>query len=188
MAIVSDGAWQTPLGRAHIDAQLATELKQACPSLCEDELAHRSEHSLEVQLPFLQFLSGDFCFVPIVLGPVAYPQLESLGQAIGDVLRPQADSVLVVGSSDMNHYESDEITRRKDGLAIDRLIALDPQRLFEVVGQENISMCGIGAAVTLLTAARRLGATRATLAAYATSADANGDRTEVVGYAGLIVD
>jgi AmmeMemoRadiSam system protein B len=188
MAILSEGAWRTPLGQTHIDAQLASELKRVCPSLSEDEIAHRSEHALEVQLPFLQCLCRDLRFVPIALGPVDYSQLKSLGEAIGDVLRRQPDPVLVIASSDMNHYEPDEITRRKDADAIKFLLALDPHGLFEVVRREGISMCGYGAAVTMLTAARLLGATRATLAAYATSADVNGDRSEVVGYAGVIVD
>lgn len=187
-AIVSEGAWATPLGQAGIDTELARDLKSACPQLCEDSVAHEIEHAIEVQLPFLQSLAGNFRFVPIALGPIHYAQFESLGQAIAEVLRRQNDPVLMIASSDMNHYESDEIARRKDALAIERLLALDPAGLFEVVRREEISMCGFGPAVSVLTAARLLGATRAALVRYATSGDINGDRNEVVGYAGVIVE
>jgi MEMO1 family protein len=187
-AILSEGAWKTPLGRAEIDSELARDLKSAYPQLCEDGVAHETEHAIEVQLPFLQSLAGDFRFVPIALGPTDYVQLESLGHAIANVVRRQQDPVLIIASSDMNHYESDEITRRKDGLAIERVLALDAAGLFDVVRREEISMCGFGPAVSMLTAARLLGAARATLVRYATSGDINGDRNEVVGYAGVIVE
>lgn len=187
-AILSEGAWETPLGQAEIDTELARDLKAAYPPLCEDGVAHETEHAIEVQLPFLQSLAGDFRFVPIALGPTDYVQLESLGHAIANVLRRQRDPVLMIASSDMNHYESDDITRRKDGLAVERVLMLDPAGLFDVVRREEISMCGFGPAVSMLTAARLLGATRATLVRYATSGDINGDRNEVVGYAGVIVE
>jgi MEMO1 family protein len=187
-AILSEGAWETPLGRAEIDAELASDIKAAYPRLCEDYVAHQTEHALEVQLPFLQSLAGKFRFVPIALGPTDYPHLEALGYAVAEVLRRQHNPVLMIASSDMNHYESDEITRRKDGLAIERMVALDAAGLFDVVRREGISMCGFGPVVSVLTAARLLGATRAALVRYATSGDANGDRNEVVGYAGVIVE
>jgi hypothetical protein len=187
-AILSEGGWETPLGRVEIDVDLALELMQACPALTEDEVAHRDEHAIEVQLPFLQCLAGSFRFVPIALGPVDFAELESLGRAIARVLARQAEPVLVIASSDMNHYESDEVTRRKDSLALDRLLALDPRGLYDIVRNSSITMCGAGPAVSVLTAAKLLGATRAELVRYATSGDINGDRLEVVGYAGVIVE
>jgi AmmeMemoRadiSam system protein B len=186
-AILSEGAWQTPLGLAQIDSALAEELKRACGGLVEDDVAHRTEHALEVQLPFLQVLAGDFRFVPIVLGTVNFVALESLGQALAQVVARQKEPVLIVASSDMNHYESDEITRRKDRMAIERVLALDARGLHETVRREGISMCGYGPAVSMLIAARLLGATQAELVRYATSGDISGDRDEVVGYAGIIV-
>jgi MEMO1 family protein len=187
-AILSEGAWETPLGLAEIDPTLATELKRACPALVEDAVAHAQEHALEVQLPFLQVLRGDLLMVPIALGPVDFAALEALGHAIADVLSRRPEPVLLVASSDMNHYESDAITRSKDRLALERILALDPRGLYDTVRKESISMCGMGPAVSVLTAALQLGATRAELIRYATSADANGDRDEVVGYAGVIFD
>ena len=187
-AIVSEGAWQTPLGRAEIDSDLARQLKAAYPQLCEDTVAHQGEHALEVQLPFLQYLSDAVHFVPIALGPVDYAQLESLGRAIAGVLRRQAEPVLMIASSDMSHYESDEIARRKDRLALEPILKLDAQALFDTVRREGVSMCGFGPMVSVLTAARLLGASQATLVRYATSGDINGELHEVVGYAGVIVE
>jgi MEMO1 family protein len=187
LAILCEGAWNTPLGNAKIDAALAAEMKRAFPLLREDEVAHSAEHSLEVQLPFLQQLAGDFEFVPTVLGTDRLETLESLGRAIAKVISAQAEPVLIVTSSDMNHYENDEITRIKDRLAIDKILALDPQGLHEVVRAKGISMCGYAPTVAMLVAAHELGATRAELIAYATSADVSGDRDWVVGYAGVVI-
>jgi AmmeMemoRadiSam system protein B len=187
-AILSEGAWQTPLGPAEIDADLAVGLKHAYDGLVEDHVAHRTEHALEVQLPFLQILAGEFRFVPIALGTVHYPALESLGNALAEVISRQDAPVLIVASSDMNHYESDGITRRKDALAIERILALDPHGLHETVRSYSISMCGYGPAVSMLIAANLLGAKRAELVRYATSADITGDRDQVVGYAGIIIE
>lgn len=187
LAILSEGAWNTPLGDAKIDAELAAELARAFPRLREDEVAHSVEHSLEVQIPFLQRLAGSFSFVPIVLGIDRYPVLEELGCAVAHVVAAQKKPVLLVASSDMNHYESDEITRIKDHQAIDQILALDPRGLYDTVRAKAISMCGYAPTVVMLTAARALGATSAELVRYATSGDITGDRDEVVGYAGLII-
>ncbi len=187
LAILSEGAWQTPLGEARIDSALAAELKRACQLLREDSVAHRAEHSLEVQLPFLQHLAGDFRFVPIALGTVRYSELEQLGRAVAEVVAAQGEEILVVASSDMNHYEDDRITRAKDRKALDKVLALDPRGLYDTVRREGITMCGFGPTVTMLTAARQLGATHAELVRYATSGDVTGDRDEVVGYAGVVV-
>jgi len=187
LAILSEGSWRTPLGEAPVDGELAAELKRACGLLREDEAAHLSEHSLEVQLPFLQRLIKTFRFVPIVLGTDRYPALEELGRAVARVLAAQTEPVLLVASSDMNHYESDEITRVKDRKAIEKILEFDARGLYDTVRREGITMCGYGAAVVLLIAARELGGERAELVRYATSGDVTGDRAEVVGYAGLIL-
>lgn len=187
LAILSEGSWSTPLGNVRIDEALAAEIKRACALLREDELAHRTEHSLEVQLPFLQQCVKDFSFVPIVLGTDRLAALEELGRAVAQVVAAQHGPVLIVSSSDLNHYESDAITRRKDRKAIDQILALDPRGLYDTVRREEISMCGYGPTVALLTAARALGASHAELVRYATSGDVTGDRDQVVGYAGIII-
>jgi len=187
LAILSDGAWQTPLGMVPIDHLLAEKIVRAFPLLREDAVAHSSEHSLEVQLPFLQRLAPSFAFVPIVIGPAQWEQLESLGRALASVISAEREPILLIASSDMNHYESDAVTRVKDRKAIDAILALQPRKLFETVRDEKISMCGYAAAVAVLIAARELSATRAELIRYATSGEVNGDMQEVVGYAGIVI-
>src|ERR1700733_10464241 len=157
LAILSDGAWQTPLGLAPIDRPLAEKIVRAFPPLREDAVAHSAEHSLEVQLPFLQRLAPTFSFVPIVIGPTRWEQLEALGHALAAVIVAESEPVLLIASSDMNHYESDAVTRVKDRKAIDQILALDPRKLFDTVRDEKISMCGYAAAVATVIAARELG-------------------------------
>lgn len=187
MAILTEGSWQTPFGEAQIDATLATALAKACPLLREDATAHEREHSLEVQLPFLQRLGKDVRFVPILLGTDRYADLESLGKAIAKVIDAQLKPALLIASSDMNHYENDVVTRAKDKLAIDRILSLDARGLYDTVRKEGITMCGYAATVAMLVALKELGAKEATLVRYATSGDVTGDREEVVGYAGIIL-
>jgi AmmeMemoRadiSam system protein B len=187
LAILSDGDWQTPLGLAPIDRVLSQKIARAFPLLREDPVAHSTEHSLEVQIPFLQRLVPTFTFVPIVIGPVQWDALETLGHALASVIAAKQEPVLLIASSDMNHYESDAITRVKDRKAIDQILALDARKLFETVRDEKISMCGYAAAVVVLIAARELGATEAELVRYATSGEVNGDMQEVVGYAGIVI-
>ncbi len=187
LAIMSEGAWLTPLGPARIDHELAAELKQNFAWLSEDPGAHAAEHALEVQLPFLQAALKQFTFVPIAVGVGRYEVLAALGETMAAVLAGKKNDVTIVASSDMNHYETDSITRVKDHKAIDRILALDPKGLHEIINREHISMCGYGPTVAMLTAAKRLGATSARLVKYATSGDISGDRDAVVGYAGVIV-
>lgn len=187
LAIMSEGIWQTPLGEVPIDAQLSVALMQRFPALQEDSAAHRAEHAIEVELPFLQVCQPALTFVPLALGTIQLEILEQLGAALADVIAAESDRVLIVASGDMNHYESDPITRAKDHRAIERILTLDPHGLHEVVTQQNISMCGLGPAVAMLTAARTLGAKSAELVKYATSGDVSGDRATVVGYAGVVI-
>ncbi len=187
LAIMSDGAWQTPFGETAIDSELASALKRQFPPLQEDSSAHRAEHAIEVELPFLQLRQPALKFVPIALGTGRFEVLEQLGKALAEVIAKAGSPVLIVASSDMNHYESDVVTRAKDHKAIERILTLDPRGLHDVVTHEDISMCGYGPAVTMLTAARQLGARSAELVKYATSGDVSGDRNMVVGYAGVVV-
>jgi MEMO1 family protein len=185
LAIVSGGAWRTPLGDVPIESRLASQLRGECPELQEDSVAHKREHSLEVELPFLQVLSPGFSFVPVAVGTLCYEDLKRTGEGVARTLESTADEVLIVTSSDMNHYEDDETTREKDDKAIQCMLKLDPKGLYEVCRQEHISMCGLGPAVVMLTAMNRLGVQQAELVRHATSGDVSGDRHEVVGYAGM---
>lgn len=187
LAIMKEGAWRTPLGDIPIDSGLAETLIREFPALSEDSAAHRSEHSIEVEIPFVQFCRAGVKFVPIVIGTGQLVLLEQLGQALAEVLKNRKDPALIVASSDMNHYEDDATTRVKDRKAIDKILALDAPGLYQTVMNESISMCGFGPAVAMLTAARCLGAKKAELAGYATSADVSGDHKVTVGYAGIII-
>ena len=187
LAIMSEGAWRTPLGNVPINEDVAEQLKSHMPLLSEDPAAHRYEHALEVQLPFLQVLAPRFRFVPIAVGTSNFEVLSALGVVIGSVAAEAGEPMLVIASSDMNHYESDSVTRVKDRRAIDQMLALDPRGLYDIVHHGDISMCGYGPAVIMLTAARKLGATKAELIRYATSGDVSGDHDMVVGYAGIAV-
>lgn len=187
LAIMSEGAWETPLGQVPIDTNLAEPLKEKFSLLAEDTLAHQTEHALEVQLPFLQVLQKDFTFVPITVGTSQLDVLQALGTVIAQALQSTDEPAMVIASSDMNHYESDAVTRVKDRKAIDRILALDPEGLHQTVQREHVTMCGYGPAVVMLTAAKLLGAIKAELVKYATSGDVSGDKDWVVGYAGIAV-
>ncbi len=187
MAIISEGSWRTPFGDAQIDPGLAAELKRACPLLREDRVAHEREHSLEVQIPFLQQRAANLRFVPVVLATHRYQDLEALGHAVARVIAAHTEPVVLIASTDMNHYESDAITRTKDHKAIDRILALDPRGLYDMVRSEGITMCGYAATAAMLIAMRDLGAKDAELIRYATSGDITGDWDQVVGYAGIII-
>jgi AmmeMemoRadiSam system protein B len=188
LAIVKEGAWRTPLGDLPIASDLAERLLQAFPALVEDSAAHRSEHAIEVELPFLQVIRPGVRFVPIAVGTGRLLLLEHLGDAVATAVEAYLERVLIIASSDMNHYEDDSTTRVKDRKAIDQILVLDPRGLYDTVMNENISMCGFGPTVAMLTAVKRLGATKAELVQYATSGDVSGDRDTVVGYAGIIVE
>ena len=124
---------------------------------------------------------------PIVVGTPNFDVLHALGEAVAEVIAEEKENVLIVASSDMNHYESDAVTRIKDRKAIERVLALDERGLWEVVTQEDISMCGFGPTIVMLRAAKLLGARSATLVTYATSGEVSGDYEAVVGYAGIVV-
>jgi len=201
LAVMANTTWQTPLGEVAPDAEMGARLLRRFPALQEDSAAHRGEHAIEVQLPFLQARQPQLNIVPIVIGTSDFDVLRGLGEALADVIADhqkenqeenrEADreaKVLIVASSDMNHYESDAVTRVKDRKAIERVLAMDARGLWEVVLNEDISMCGFGPTVVMLTAAKLLGAASATLVKYATSGDVSGDYESVVGYAGIIVE
>lgn len=187
IALYASGTWETPLGEVEVDSELATALLEACTSIVADPAAHRFEHSLEVQLPFLRHLAPNLRFVPLLLSVGRYETLEELGHAVAEVLVKRKPRPLLLASSDFNHFESDQITREKDRKAIEAILALEPRRLYDVVRSERITMCGVEAAVVLLTAANALRMKRAEKVRYATSADTSGDYDRVVGYAGILV-
>lgn len=187
LAVGSAGSWETPLGEVLIDTALAEDLKARFPLLSEDQEAHRSEHAIEVELPFLQVLRPGFRFVPIAIGTSQLPVLEALGMALADSIRSLGEPVLIIASSDMNHYESNTITREKDRKAIEQILALNGAVLHKTVQQKKISMCGYSPAIVMMTAAKSLGANLSESIDYATSGDVSGDHDKAVGYAGIVI-
>jgi AmmeMemoRadiSam system protein B len=186
-AINREGEWRTPFGSVPIDTELADALMSRTRLLADDWKAHAREHSLEVQLPFLQQLSGTFRFVPICLAAPRYAFCQEIGEAIADAVAAQEEPVGILASSDLNHYEDQQVTLQKDQRAIDQVLALDPQSLWRVVEEEDISMCGFIPTTTMLIAAKKLGATDARLLKHSTSGDVNRDYGHVVGYASILI-
>lgn len=187
VAVMNHGLWETPLGSALIDETLAGLILDLATMAEEDEAAHRAEHSLEVQIPFLQTSRRDFMFAPICVGISRREDLLTLGEAIAAAAESLTEPVGVVISTDMTHYERAETARRKDFMAIERIKALDGEGLHAVVRDQEISMCGFAPATAGLTALKRMGASSAELISYANSGDVSGDYNEVVGYAGLLI-
>ena len=187
MAIFSTGSWIMPFGDLEIDDHLAKTILQNLPNLRENEDAHRLEHSLETQLPFLQYFRKQFKIVPICLMRLSLDECRMLARAIVEAVRSCERSVLIVASSDMTHYESHASASEKDHRAIDQILKMDPEGLFRTVEEGAITMCGVNPVTVMLTACQELGATQAELARYMTSGEISGDMDQVVGYAGVIV-
>ena len=189
VAIDARGGWRTPLGTVPIDEALASELQAESTVFEEDSVAHAREHSLEVQLPLLQYLTA-FTFVPICMRTPNLALCEEVGGAIARVVQRHSEmgeQIGILASSDMNHYQDQQTTLRKDQRAIDEILSLDPRSLWKVVLGEDISMCGFIPTTAMLIAVNLLGARDASLIRHATSGDVNGDYGHVVGYAGILI-
>lgn len=186
-AIDASGTWRTPLGDVEIDEALAKEVLAQSDYLKEDESAHRYEHSIEVQIPFLQYFGKSFKIVPICVAGEDASVLKKIGQEIAQAIRAKEAEAAIIASTDMTHYEPQANAQRKDKEAIDAILALDGDRLLNKVFSLGITMCGYGSTAIMLAAAKDLGAKSAELVKYQTSGDVTGDHSQVVGYAGIIV-
>jgi AmmeMemoRadiSam system protein B len=186
-ALSPPGSWQTPLGEVAIDAGLSEAILRENPRLSFDPLAHRYEHSLEVQVPFIQTRAPGARLAALCLSALALEDLIAIGEAVARVIAAWPEPVLMVASSDMSHYIPGEVARQKDQMALDRILALDPEGLWQTVRRERISMCGVAPVTVMLAAARQLGAGGASLVRYSNSGEVTGDQSQVVGYAGVVV-
>lgn len=186
-ALMDSGAWETPLGNVSVDLELSKKLLKNCPELISDMVAHLEEHSLEVQLPFLQVSQPNLKIVPITVSHLRYETCELIGHAIAKTINDSGKKVLIVASSDMTHYEPATQAKRKDMVAIEQVIKLDARNLLETCARERITMCGVIPSTIMLIAAKDLGARHGELIKYATSGDVTGDQDSVVGYAGMVV-
>ncbi|MFN3484123.1 MAG: AmmeMemoRadiSam system protein B [Planctomycetota bacterium] len=186
-AVWPEGAWRTPLGDVPVDGRLARALREAFVPAEFDEEGHLEEHSAEVQLPFLQVLRPDVRIVPVALSvgldERSFAQLRAFGRALARV----SGEFLVVASTDLNHYEDQDVTLRKDAAALRALERLDEEELRRAILREEISMCGFAPAIAAVAYARARGAAGARTVLHATSGDVSGDFARVVGYAGMIV-
>ncbi len=187
VSLMASGKWELPTGELSIDEDLAGVLLKQCDIIEEDSTAHQMEHSLEVQLPFILQYSTSVNIVPILMMTDSLEVCRLVGDAVADAVLAAEYPVTIVASSDMSHYVSDETARTKDKLAIDKISDLDPEGLYHTVRDESISMCGVIPVTTMLFAARKIGAKKASLTKYMTSAETSGDYDYVVGYAGLII-
>jgi AmmeMemoRadiSam system protein B/AmmeMemoRadiSam system protein A len=186
-SIMTEGVWRTPLGEVEIDSELGKLILASSSYLEEDRDAHRFEHSIEVQLPFLQYFNKDIKLVPIVLAYAAGTAYKEIGRAIAEAVKKLNRKVVIIASSDMTHYEPQASAQKKDNQAIEAILALDEDELLRRIDELNITMCGYAPAVSLISAAKLLGATVAELVKYQTSGDTTGDYSSVVGYAGVII-
>lgn len=187
LSVMTEGTWVTPLGEVPIDTEFAKAIVRESEYASPDIEAHMEEHSVEVQIPFLQYLFKNIKIVPIVMMLQTTRVAEDLAKAIEVVAEKLGRDYVFIASTDFTHYEPHEIAVRKDALAIERIINIDPEGLYNVIEKYNISMCGPGPVMTLLYIAKRRGVSRAEKLAYATSGDVSGDKSLVVGYASIRV-
>ena len=184
LSIMNEGAWRTPLGDVEIDSETANQILSASNIIDVDARAHVYEHSIELQLPFLQYLYGsEFKFVPICFMMQDLESSREVGKAVAEALKGK--NGLVIASSDLTHYEPQERAEKKDKMAVDAALKMDEERYYHAVEAYGISTCGYGPVIADIIAAKELGATKSELLCYKTSGDVLGDRSAVVGYASI---
>jgi MEMO1 family protein len=186
-SVYGRGSWRTPLGDISIDEGLSADICMNTGLFREDPSAHRYEHSIEVQLPIMQYFKDDFRIVPIVLSAGHPQQCGQLAAALTGAIKNSGRDILIVASTDMTHYEPRESAEAKDRIAIDAVLKLDERLLYEMVIKHDISMCGYMPVMVMISAVKSLGAGSARLVRYSTSGDVTGDYSSVVGYAGISI-
>jgi AmmeMemoRadiSam system protein B len=186
LSVMHEGAWQTPLGNVEVDTETADAIAEETGILDFDEVAHRHEHSIEVQLPFLQYIYGNkFKFVPICFLMQDLQTAQEIGRALTEVLANK--NAVIIASTDFTHYEPQTSVNRKDTATLKAIEALDEKQLYQTIENENVSACGYGPIAALLTYAKGLGATKAEILKHTTSGDIIGDYSSVVGYAAVTI-
>jgi AmmeMemoRadiSam system protein B len=186
LALDGNDFWETPLGNVAINCELRSSLLAASKLFALDTQAGAAEHSLEVQVPFIQYISPSSRILPITVAAHRLPDLLAAGHEIARLFEENGN-IMMVASSDMSHYIPAAKARELDSKAIEQLLKLDAQGLYRTVQENRISMCGVAPAVIMLAAAKEAGATKAELVCYTNSGEVSGDLAEVVGYASLIV-
>lgn len=187
-AVWARGKWNLPTGTIPVDEGLAQKILNVCAELTDDIQAHVGEHSLEVELPFLLARQPELRIVPITVSHLSVATCKKIGEAIANAISVEKEDILIVSSTDMNHYEDQERTMKKDQMAINMVLALDGEGLLSTCGEHRISMCGVVPTAILIFACKKLGAKKATLIEHKTSGDVSGDYSAVVGYAGFLIE
>lgn len=184
LATVDEGVWRTPLGDVEIDANTAKDIVRESAMIDVDESAHRYEHSIEVQIPFVQYTHGSsFKIVPICFLMQDLESSREVGNVLAKVL--SGKNTVIIASTDLTHYEPQRTAEEKDRKAIHAMLEMDEELLYSTIQNHNISACGYGPVIALITAAKKLNARDAELLCYKTSGDITGDRSAVVGYAAI---
>ncbi|MFA6357225.1 MAG: AmmeMemoRadiSam system protein B [Candidatus Omnitrophota bacterium] len=188
-SVMPNGVWQTPFGNVKINQEIVKLFLNKSQYLVADAAAHQDEHSLEVELPILQYFKRNFKIIPIAIKTFNLSLLKGLAIELADVINTQhlKSSTIFIASSDMTHYESEEVARKKDAQAIEAIVALDEDRLEKIVKALDVSMCGFAPIAVLIKTAKLLGAKGAELIKYQTSGQTSGDLSSVVGYAGITI-
>lgn len=181
------GSWHTPLGNVEVHEEIVAELARSCDILEKDREAHLYEHAAEVQIPFLQHFNPSVKIVVMVISSHNISDLRYIGMSLSRVLQRLSPHSLVVASSDMTHYEPQVDANKKDKIAINEILSLNEDDLYNKVHALGITMCGICPAFIMLVCSKARGATKAELVRYETSGDTTGDYNAVVGYAGIII-
>ncbi|MCD6228763.1 MAG: AmmeMemoRadiSam system protein B [Candidatus Omnitrophica bacterium] len=185
--VYSKGLWEIPQGNVEIDEELAQDILRGGNFIEEDFLAHKFEHSIEVELPILKYFFKEFKFVPIICATASLDTYRKVAQQIYQGIREKKEEILIIASSDMTHYEEDTQARKKDRLAIEAITSLDEAELIRRVKRENISMCGVAPVSIMLILTKLLGARKVEVVSYQTSGEVSGDYSAVVGYLGALV-
>lgn len=183
----TDRSWKTPLGEIAIDSIFAESILSHSEYIKKDSACHDREHSIEVQLPFLQYFNKNFTFVPITISYADKQTYKNIGKEIARAIKDSKENVTIIASSDMTHYEGQEPAKKKDMMAIEKILALDVDGFLATVEKHNISMCGFAPTAVMMEACIELGAKTAELIKYNTSGDTSGDYSSVVGYAGIVI-
>ncbi len=191
-SIFNEGMWRMPFGDVIVDSGLAKEILLNSKFLNADPFAHQREHSIEVQIPFLQYFDKKFQIVPIAMSHYTPDEnfleiCHDIGNAISTGIQKTKEKVVIIASSDLTHYEPKSAAEKKDGIALDAILELNPERLFKKIRELGISMCGFGPAASMLYACKNLGAKNSELVKYRTSGDVTKDYSAVVGYGGVLI-
>ena len=184
VALMDKGSWETPLGKVEIDSEVAQSIHQNCDIISIDESAHSRDHCIEVQLPLLQYIKGQFKIVPIILINQGKNTCKKLGTDIYESIKDR--NLIPIASSDLTHYEANNLAYEKDKLLISAILSLDIEKFYSVLISFNVTACGYGAIATVMEISKRMGATKGKLLKYATSGDIAGDNKSVVGYSSIL--